>query len=60
MEKLYRIGEVSKICEIPIKTLRFYEEEGLIKPVQVDMFTGYRYYDDENILEIYYCSCFNY
>lgn len=53
MEKLYRIGEVSKICEIPIKTLRFYEEEGLIKPVQVDMFTGYRYYDDENILEIY-------
>lgn len=53
MEKLYRIGDVSKICEIPIKTLRFYEEEGLIKPVKVDIYTGYRYYNDDNILEIY-------
>jgi len=53
MEKFYRIGDVSKICEIPIKTLRFYEEEGLIKPVKVDIYTGYRYYDDDNVLELY-------
>jgi len=53
MANLYRIGEVSKVCEISIKTLRFYEEEGLIKPVKVDIYTGYRYYNDEDIEKIY-------
>ena len=53
MANLYRIGEVSKICEIPIKTLRYYEEEKLISPVKVDIYTGYRYYDDNNIEHIY-------
>lgn len=53
MANLYKIGDVSKVCEISIKTLRFYEDEGLIKPVKVDIYSGYRYYDDDNILEIY-------
>ena len=53
MANLYRIGEVSKVCEIPIKTLRYYEEEGLIKPVKVDIYTGYRYYSDYDIMKIY-------
>ena len=49
MEKLFKIGEVSSICNISIKTLRYYEELGIIKPVEIDRFTGYRYYDAENI-----------
>ncbi|AQR88764.1 MerR family DNA-binding transcriptional regulator [Clostridium saccharobutylicum] len=27
---LYQIGEVSKICNIPIKTLRYYDEIKLL------------------------------
>lgn len=53
MDELMKIGEVSKLCDIPIKTLRFYEEEGLITPTKVDRFTGYRFYNDEAIIQIY-------
>ena len=53
MQKLYKIGDVSKICYISIKTLRYYEEFGLVKPVEVDKYTGYRYYSEENIKTIY-------
>lgn len=53
MKDIYKIGEVSKMCNISIKTLRYYEEMGLIKPVEVDIYSGYRYYDEKNIKEIY-------
>lgn len=42
--KYYRIGEVSEICNVPIKTLRYYDSEGLLKPAKIDDMTGYRYY----------------
>ncbi|MBQ3493896.1 MAG: MerR family transcriptional regulator [Clostridia bacterium] len=54
---LYRIGEVSKICDVPIKTLRYYEEFGLLSPIKVDIYTGYRYYDEKNIDELYKILC---
>ena len=41
---MYKIGELSKLSNIPVKTLRFYDLEGLIRPDRVDEFTGYRYY----------------
>lgn len=41
----FRIGELSKICNVTVKTIRFYETEGLLQPTYVDKFTGYRYYD---------------
>lgn len=53
MKKLLKIGDVSKLCNISIKTLRYYEEMGLITPVEVDIYSGYRYYDEENINTIY-------
>ncbi len=53
MKDFLRIGEVSTLCKISIKTLRFYEEKGLIKPIEVDPYTGYRHYDEKNIKEIY-------
>lgn len=48
---LYRIGEFSKIVDIPARTLRYYAENGVLVPSDVDKFTGYKYYSDENILE---------
>ena len=41
---MYKIGELSRLCRVPVKTLRFYADKGLLPPDQVDPFTGYRYY----------------
>ena len=53
MTKLYKIGEISKMSDISVKTLRYYEDFGLIIPKEVDIYSGYRYYDDDNIETIY-------
>lgn len=50
--RLYQIGEVSKLCNIPIKTLRYYDEIDLLKPSKVDEFSGYRYYSHEQLVYI--------
>ena len=42
---MYQIGAFSKICQVSVKTLRHYDRIGLLKPAEVDRFTGYRYYD---------------
>lgn len=41
----FKIGEFSKLCQVTVKTLRHYEEVGLLIPIEVDEWTGYRYYD---------------
>lgn len=46
---MYRIGEFSQIIELPIKTIRYYDEIGILKPNFVDPFTKYRMYDLENL-----------
>lgn len=38
------IGEFSKICEVSAKTLRYYDEIGLIHPDDINPDNGYRYY----------------
>lgn len=44
MAMKYKIGEVSKILNIPVETIRFYETKNLIKPHK-DKYSKYRYYD---------------
>ncbi|MCA9950038.1 MAG: GyrI-like domain-containing protein [Anaerolineales bacterium] len=41
---MLKIGEFSKIAQLPVKTLRYYAERGLLKPAWIDRFSGYRYY----------------
>jgi DNA-binding transcriptional MerR regulator len=41
---MIQIGDFSKLGRISVKTLRFYDEMGLLKPVEVDRLTGYRSY----------------
>lgn len=43
---MYKIGEFSKISNMSVKTLRYYDEEGILSPSYRDELTGYRYYDD--------------
>jgi len=42
---MIRIGDFSKLSQVSIKTLRYYDEMNLLKPVDVDRFTGYRFYE---------------
>lgn len=50
--KYLRIGDFSNVVRVSVKTIRFYEEKGLIKPAYIDKYTGYRYYDEKNIEQI--------
>ncbi|QTU83221.1 MerR family transcriptional regulator [Carnobacteriaceae bacterium zg-C25] len=44
MDNLLKIGEFSRINNISIQTLRYYDDINLLKPYTVDQFTNYRYY----------------
>jgi DNA-binding transcriptional MerR regulator len=39
-----KIGDFARLGQVSVVTLRHYDEIGLLKPVTVDSFTGYRYY----------------
>ena len=39
-----KIGEFSQLMQVTVKTLRHYEQKGLLLPDEVDKCTGYRYY----------------
>lgn len=40
------IGEMSKLHNVSIHTLRYYDEIGLLNPSEVDVNSNYRYYDE--------------
>ncbi|WMJ80157.1 MerR family transcriptional regulator [Clostridium sp. MB40-C1] len=46
---MFKIGEFSKLTQVSIRMLRYYDEIGLLKPAKVDLFTGYRMYSAEQI-----------
>lgn len=46
---MYRIGLFSKINKVTIKTLRHYDDIGLLKPAHIDVENGYRYYSSEQL-----------
>lgn len=41
---MFKIGDFSKLTRVSVKTLRYYDEIGLLKPLEIDRFSGYRYY----------------
>jgi len=41
------IKEFAHICECNPQTLRYYDQIDLLKPVKVDRWSGYRFYDEE-------------
>jgi DNA-binding transcriptional MerR regulator len=46
---MIKIGDFSKLSQVSVRALRYYEEMGLLKPVEVDRFTGYRYYSVDQL-----------
>lgn len=49
-QELYSIGEVSKICNISKKALRFYDKIGVISPDVVSEENNYRFYSKDTLL----------
>jgi DNA-binding transcriptional MerR regulator len=50
---MIRIGDFSKLSRVSVKTLRYYDETGVLKPVRVDPFTGYRLYEYSQLLVLH-------
>ncbi|MGN1162360.1 MAG: MerR family transcriptional regulator [Christensenellales bacterium] len=48
---MLKIGEFSKLAKSTVKTLRYYDEVNLLKPVFVDD-NGYRYYEIEQLNDL--------
>ncbi|NEN81195.1 MerR family transcriptional regulator [Paenibacillus elgii] len=49
---MFKISEFSRLSRIPLQTLRYYDQLGILKPAKTDESTGYRYYSAEQLLEI--------
>jgi len=47
-EILYTAGEIAKIAGVSLRTIRFYDVKGLLKPVSYSE-AGYRYYNQESL-----------
>jgi DNA-binding transcriptional MerR regulator len=45
LDKLHKIGEVASFSGLPVKTIRYYEELGLLSPVVTRTSSGYRLFD---------------
>src|SRR5581483_11326 len=49
---MFKISEFSQLSQVSIKTLRYYDQIGLLKPAHSDPCTGYRYYTADQLLRL--------
>jgi DNA-binding transcriptional MerR regulator len=52
VQNKFSIGQMARLHNIPVKTLRYYDEIGLFEPYEVDPQTGYRYYTLEQFKKL--------
>ncbi len=60
--KVLSMKKFAEICRTTPRTLRFYDQKGLLKPIQIDEWTGYRYYAPEqarDFLKIRFAQAFD-
>jgi DNA-binding transcriptional MerR regulator len=46
---MIKIGDFSRLSQVPISTLRYYDEVGLFQPAAIDEDSGYRFYTLEQL-----------
>jgi predicted transcriptional regulator YdeE/DNA-binding transcriptional MerR regulator len=46
---MLKIGQFARLSRVPVKTLRYYDEIGLLRPSGVDRWTRYRYYTADQL-----------
>ncbi len=49
---MFKIGDFSKVCQVSIKSLRHWDEIGLLRPAYIDPFTAYRYYAIDQLEQV--------
>jgi DNA-binding transcriptional MerR regulator len=49
---MYKIGEFSWLSQVPIRTLRYYDQIGLLVPAHVERPSGYRCYTAEQLEQL--------
>lgn len=49
---MLKIGDFSKLSRVSVRMLRYYGELGLLKPAEIDRFTDYRYYREEQLTTV--------
>ena len=49
----YSIGKVSTLCNVPVRTLRYYDKIGLLVPSHRKDDNHYRYYSQEQLLTLF-------
>ena len=49
---MIKIGDFSRLANISIKTLHYYDQLGLLQPVHVDRYSGYRFYSLDQLPQL--------
>ncbi len=49
---MFKIGDFSRLGQVSVRMLRHYDKLGLLKPNQIDTFTGYRYYTVDQLARL--------
>jgi DNA-binding transcriptional MerR regulator len=49
---MFKISEFSKLGQVSVKTLRYYDQLGLLNPAYIDSDTGYRYYTADQLFPL--------
>ncbi len=50
---MFGIGTVARLAGVSVRTLRYYDEIGLLRPVWVDPSSGYRWYEAEQLRRLH-------
>ena len=56
MEKLYSTGEFAKLAGVTIRTIRYYDKIGLLKPTMI-LENGYRRYCNQDLITLQKILC---
>lgn len=51
--KLLKVSDFAEICQVTERTIRFYEKEGVLEPKKIDRGNKYRYYLQDQSLEVF-------
>lgn len=51
-ENLMLIGEIAEFFGVSRKAIRIYEKKGIMKPAEVDVRNGYRYYSADQVRQL--------
>jgi DNA-binding transcriptional MerR regulator len=49
---MFKIREFARLSQVSLRTLRYYDAIGLLKPARVDPFTGYRFYTAAQLVRL--------